>query len=520
MLRFFQFNHPIAYLFLLVLSLLFRIPSFEMGFVSEEENLLLNTVIRMNDGFSLYSETLSSVSPLLAGIWYFFYWLFGENCLLAIRIFTGIYLFITAFIFNQLINNLKLSREKSLFPGIAFLLGVNFPWYSQQMNGEVLVLLPLLLSVYLIIRTFEDGVKPMQLLLMVGILTSLSVLLEYQSVLYYFGILLIYLTIRPARLNEIFTLFIGFFIPIFFCGLLLFYYGVFEFWIQCSLLYRLDEFINPQIVFLPPIPTAHKMESVMALLSIVIPLIGGFISFRIGVLGLNIRQRKIESVMSIWMGVSLFMLFILGVFRHDNVLLVIIFPLVFYTWRFFIGNINRLIGFILLILLIAYPTWSFTQYYFVSEKSKMNQFPDFSNTHRNEDLYYSIHPNPLSKASIYFIHKDSGNKYPKIWAPGNHSDISPLKDAKPACGFIDFNLFINKLSFLPDNQYRSLFSTELIEKDIYEKLSSEKPEYIIDYENIVPLLKYYLPVLMEDYRLLVHYPTPVYKRLVPSKSGF
>ncbi len=145
----------------------------------------------------------------MAGVWYFFYWLFGENCLVAIRLFACLYLFISAFVFNQLINDLKLNREKTLFPGVAFLLGVNFPWYSQQMNGEVLILLPLLLSVYLIIRTFEEGVKPLQLLLMVGMLTSFSVLLEYQSVIYYFGILLIYLIMRPARLNEIFTLIIG-----------------------------------------------------------------------------------------------------------------------------------------------------------------------------------------------------------------------------------------------------------------------------------------------------------------------
>lgn len=512
MLRFFQFNHPIAYLLLLVLSLLLRIPSLHSGFMSEEENLLLNTAIRMNEGLFLYSETLSSVAPLLAGVWYFFYWLFGENCLLAIRLFACIYLFISAFVFNQLINDLKLNREKTLFPGVAFLLGVNFPWYSQQMNGEVLILLPLLLSVYLIIRTFEEGVKPLQLLLMVGMLTSFSVLLEYQSVLYYFGVLLIYLIMRPARLNEIFTLLIGYFIPVFFCSLVLAYYGVFQSWIDNSLLYRLDEFINPQIVFLPSVTDGHKIESFLVLLSVVFPLIGGFISFRLGVLGLNIRQRKIELVMSIWMGVSLFMLFILGVFRHDNPLLILIFPLVFYTWRFFMAKMNRMISAILLLLLFAYPIWSYSQFYFVREKETLNLFPDFSNSNRNEQLYYLLYTNPKIKASVNFIQKESKTNYPNIWICGSYSDIFPIHDAHPACGYVDVDLFINKLSFLPENQYRLLFSAEIDQKDVYQRIIQEKPDYIIDYKNIVPVLKNYIPILMDDYTLLIEYPTSIYKR--------
>jgi len=511
MLQIFRFSHPIAYLVLLVLSIVLRLPSFQSGFITEEENLLLNTVIRMSDGHALYSETLSSVSPLLAGIWYLFFSALGDNCLFAIRLFSCLYLFICAFIFNQLITDLRLSRDKSIFPGFAFLFGVNFPWYSQQMNGEMLILLPLLLSVYLIIRTFEEGVKPLQFLLMVGILTSLSVLLEYQSVLYYFGILLIYLIMRPPRLNEIVTLLIGFFLPVFFCAVILFFNGILQDWINNSLLYRLDEFINPQIAFIHLVAPGHKIESMLALLSIVFPLIGGFSAFRLGVLGLNIRQRKIESVMAIWMGVSVFMLLILGLFRHDNPLMIIIFPLVFYTWHFFMGKINKLIGFSLLILWFAYPIWSLSQYYFVRHESTFNQFPDFSNSNRNLQLHRMFFPDPEQKASILFIQNIAHSSKTTVWISGNSAGISPLFDIHPAADFVDFHLFCNKLSFLPQNQYRSLFSPEITLRDVYERFENEKPEFILDKGSVFPVLKDFLPILLSDYSLIQSKPLPIYR---------
>jgi hypothetical protein len=375
----------------------------------------------------------------------------------------------------------------------------------------MLILLPLLLSVYLIIRTFEEGGKPLQLLLMVGMLTSLSVLIEYQSVLYYFGILLIYLIMRPPRLNEIITLFIGFFIPVFFCALILFFNGVLKGWINNSLLYRWDEFINPQVAFGHLVTPGHKIESLLALLSIVFPLIGGFSAFRIGVLGLNIRQRKIESVMAIWMGVSIFMLLILGLFRHDNPLMIIIFPLVFYTWRFFMGKMNKLIGLSLLMLWFAYPAWSLSQYYFVRQESSFNVFPDFSTSDRNGQLHRMFLPDPKQKAALLFIQNITQSPKPSIWICGNSNGISPLQDVHPVTDFVDYHLFVNKLSFLPENQYRNLFSPEITSKEIYERLKYEKPDFIIDKGGIFPVLKDFMPILLKKYTLIQSYPIPIYR---------
>lgn len=477
-----------------------------------EESLLLQTAMRMHAGHDLYSEVLSSVAPLLAGIWYLFYVVFEDFCLPAIRVFSAVYLFLCAFLFNQLINDLRLVRDKSLFPGIIFLTAVCFPWYSQQMNGEMLMLLPLLLSVYLIIRTFEEGGKPLQLLLMVGLLTSLSVLLEYQSVIYYFGILIIYLIIRPPRLNEFFTLVIGFFLPVFFCALILGMEGVLSGWVQNSLLYRLDEFINTELVFAPNVNDGHKYEVIFVILCVCLPLIGGFVSFRVGILGLNIRQRKIESVMSIWLGVSLFILLVAGVFRYENPMMIIVYPMVFYVWRFFMGKMNPWLGFLLMVLLFCYPVGSLSQYYFIHQKDTLTSFPLESIPNRNLQLHRIVHPDPHLAATATVIRKMASPNEPKVWICGNIPGFTPLTTMPPGSGLVDYFLFVNKLSFLPENQYRSLFSSELSLLDVYQKIQSENPEFIVDPHHKMEALHYFLPILMEPYELVWAGPIPIYRK--------
>lgn len=519
MLSLFRFNHPVAYLILLFLAFVVRLPSLNTDVLSQEENLLLNTVIRMDQGHTLYSETLSSVPPLLAGFWYFFYALFGNDCVMAIRMFSCIYLFLCAFFFNQLIHDFRLSRDKTLFPGVLFLSAVSFPWYAQQVTGEMLMLLPLLSSVYLLIRSFEEGVKPLSLLLMVGMLTSVSVLLEYQSVLYYFAILLIYFIMRPARLEEIVTLIIGFFLPLFFCALTLAYNNALSSWTQDSVLYRLDEFINPQLVFKPIIEEGHKIESLMALLCLLLPLIGGFLSFRIGGLGLNIRQRKIESVMAIWMVVSILMLLILGLFRHDNPVIVVIFPIVFYIWRFFMNKMNRMLHFLLFLLVFAYPIFSSIQFYYVRNVNTYSNFTELNTVNRNVFLHRLISPPTDLQSEIKLIQRLSGKTYPKVWMLGKQVGLSALKDIAPGIGFIDYFQFVNKLDFIPQNQSRSLFSSEWTLRDVYIRIEKEKPDYILDDGNIFPVLKDYLPVLLKDYSLIIQEPIPLYGLVTQEESS-
>lgn len=512
MLQLFRFNHPIANLILLVLAFLLRIPSFEPEFLGLEESLLLQTVMRMHAGHNLYSDVLSSVAPLLAGIWYVFYVVFEDFCLPAIRIFSSVYLFLCAFLFNQLINDLRLSRDKSLFPGILFLTGVCLPWYSQQMNGEMLMLLPLLLSVYLIIRTFEEGGKPLQLLLMVGLLTSLSVLLEYQSVIYYFGILIIYLIIRPPRLNEFFTLIIGFFLPVFFCALILGKEGILSGWVQNSLLYRLDVFINTELVFAPVVNAGHRYEMIFAILGACLPLIGGFVSFRVGILGLNIRQRKIESVMSIWLGVSLFILLVSGAFKYENPMMIIVFPMVFYIWRFFMGKMNPWLGTLLLLLLFSYPIGSLSQYYFIRNKETLASFPLESIPNRNVNLHHIIHPDAHLAATASVIRNIAAPKEPRVWICGNIPGLTPLTTLSQESGIVDYFLFVNKLSFLPENQNRTLYSSELFLLDVYKIILSENPEFIVDPHHKMEALHYFMPILMEPYELVWSGAIPVYRK--------
>jgi hypothetical protein len=249
-----------------------------------------------------------------------------------------------------------------------------------------------------------------------------------------------------------------------------------------------------------------------------LPLIGGFLSFRIGGLGLNIRQRKIESVMAIWMVVSILMLLILGLFRHDNPVIVVIFPIVFYIWRFFMNKMNRMLHFLLFLLVFAYPIFSSIQFYYVRNVNTYSNFIELNTVNRNFFLHRLISPPPDLQSEIKLIQRLSGKTYPKVWMLGKQVGLSALKDIAPGIGFIDYFQFVNKLDFIPQNQSRSLFSSEWTLRDVYIRIEKEKPDYILDDGNIFPVLKDYLPVLLKDYSLIIQEPIPLYGLVTKEES--
>jgi hypothetical protein len=120
-------------------------------------------------------------------------------------------------------------------------------------------------------------------------------------------------------------------------------------------------------------------------------------------------------------------------------------------------------------------------------------------------------PDPEQKASILFIQNIAHSPKTTVWISGNSAGISPLFDIHPAADFVDFHLFCNKLSFLPQNQYRSLFSPEITLRDVYERFEKEKPEVILDKGSVFPVLKDFLPILLSDYSLIQSKPIPIYR---------
>lgn len=513
MFRLFTYNHPLVYLLLLVLAFVFRIPSFQDGFITQDESVLLNAAVRLSENSVLYTGIITDDPPLLVWFWNLFYLCFGEFTLPAIRIFTCIYLFFAAFIFNQLVNDLKLIRERSLFPGVLFLLCVSFPWYAQETNGALLILLPLLTSVYLLIRTFDEGAKPLRLLFFVGILTSVSVLLNYQAMIFYISMPLIYFILRPAKIAEFFTLIIGFIIPVFFTGLIMYFQHALYAWWDTSILYQLDEFVNKSLVFYQPVPKGHKLEILFSLACLILPVAFGFIAFRMGTIRLNIQQRKIESVMAIWLGLSVFLLIINGLFKHNNPIIVMVFPLCFYVYRFFLQKIRPLFANSILLLIGIYPAWSGTQYYALNQEETELPYPVFPDEEWKNTLRTIFIPDPHTTALYKFMEKDAGEKNKTIWICGYpHLYQTQTKSFKNGSRYIDFPLFANKISFLKKNTYRSLISSEIDHAEIYCAFREEFPDYILDEINVFGEIKNQIPILLADYMLIYDGPVKIYAR--------
>jgi len=500
MIRIFNYRHPMVYLLFLILAFIFRIPSFHQNAISQDEALLLSASERIIQGSALYADVLTDDPPLTIGLYTLFKYLLGTHGFLAIRIFTCIYLFLCALIFNQFVNDIKLYRKRNLLPGFWLLLATSSPWYGQEITGELLVLLPILLSIYLLVKIFEEGTDPLSSLLFVGIFTSIAFLLNYQAIIFYFSIPLIYFILRPARLSEVFTLCTGFLIPLAITSTLFYFSHTLLAWWDLSVLYHLDRVLNKELEFSYLIHEGRKIETFIFYLAILLPLTGGFLAFRLGRIRLNIQQRKIESVMFVWLFSAILILILTGIFRHPNPHLILLFPASFYIYRFFIENIKPWVSHVLFSLMFLIPILSFFQYYALYNTVDLPKY--FTGNDPEWAMSLERRVKPASSKTKLLKHLtggvDSASK-PSVWIAGNQPSVYYYNQLFCGIHYVDFTLFANKAEFLSRNKYRNLISKEITLQEVYIAFETSPPEWVADYEGVFAELKEHLPVLLASY---------------------
>ena len=102
-----------------------------------------------------YVDTWDNKPPIIIWFYSFFVWVFGSGALLAVRIFTVIYLFVAAILLNQFVVENKLLDQFSLLPALLFLILCSVPWYAQELNGEMLMILPVILAFHQLVQITE-----------------------------------------------------------------------------------------------------------------------------------------------------------------------------------------------------------------------------------------------------------------------------------------------------------------------------------------------------------------------------
>ena len=155
MLSFFRLNDPSRILFLLVLAFLLRLPFlfFELP-LSPDHYSWAAIGERYHQGFFLYSEIWTNAGPVY--VWFLSLGsiLFGNS--ITGQVFVGtLLIWLSAWVFNQLVNDLEALKSKSFVPGavFVFLSAVSFEFFV--FSPQLLSLPFLLLSLRYILLLFR-----------------------------------------------------------------------------------------------------------------------------------------------------------------------------------------------------------------------------------------------------------------------------------------------------------------------------------------------------------------------------
>ena len=238
--RLFSHTPPRIHLLLLVLIPLLRIPSFDGSFLLLDESLYLLNAQRLQEGVSLYEGAWHMGPPLLVWIYATFVWLFGNGAMSALAVFTCIYIYIAAVYFNGMLGESRFFQKYLGISSLLFAFLVSVPWYGQELNASLFVLLPMTIAFRSLIRLDENRNHNFALLFQVGCWMMICILASYKSLFILLGIMLGYIMLKRPRLDEFFALIGGLvvvFIPFI---LLLIWQGNLGAWWDMGVLFFID----------------------------------------------------------------------------------------------------------------------------------------------------------------------------------------------------------------------------------------------------------------------------------------
>lgn len=496
MLKLLSYNHPFTYLFIFVLAIVLRLPSFHPQYFSTDEAFYVTAAEKIVDGGVQYVDTWDNKPPLIIWFYSLFVWVFGSGALLAIRIFTVIYLFVAAILLNQFVVDNKLLQQFSLLPALLFLVLCSVPWYAQELNGEMLMILPVILAFHQLVQVTERDPVNNRHLFISGLLMGLSFMIKYQAIFLFIMLLVAYLIVNPPRLAEIFSLFAGFVVTNLVIITVIYFSGALpEFW-DIGVLYNLDYILigkNPgeEVSIFGNLWQYIQLWGVFIVLSLV-----GVAYFRLNYFTHSIRLRKIESIIGMWfIGAVLTIAMGMGrMYLHYFILAVP--PMAIYCAKFFeLERIKTWIKVGVITLSLVMPLFTYGVFMVAA-------FPDtmeFADPLFTEDGWTMTFRKELNRDHILSAHIDTEKVKNGVLVMDVEPEIYLRLGVPCATKYTNFSIAHYKFPF-PHNQDRGLVSAHETLPEIYEAFEAEMPEYIIDRNGLFPHLQDQLPLLFAEYR--------------------
>ncbi len=436
----------------------------------------------------IYEGAWHTGPPVMVWLYAAFAAVFGNSALMAIRVFTCIYIYLSAIVFNGILAENKSFRRNAGLISILFVILVCTPWYSQELNASLFVLLPVVLTFSQINQLADRHPDNRWRMFVAGIWMLLAIMASYKTVFLLIGVFLAYLILHSFRWKEFMSFGAGMLACFMVIILWLYRGGVLVEWWQQGVLYYLD-----YLGFAGESFYSYDAWKTLALLGIswgplmVLALVG-FIHFRLNFYQLVRKARSTETMMAIWLvGVLIVLLFKIDrLIMPDFILLIP--PLAFYIARTFDFPIITQYRVPVLILLLATPLWQYSGYLgMVLEAQAPWLTPNQEEVLRNGGL--ALHTSAYSKIlqEIEQLPDEAG-----IWVMGDNPDVYLRSGRVAPVPYTDYRMAFHKLEDLPgyeeSNRSRGIPSSEL-----FRRFRQEVPAMVLDAGNNFPPLQHRFP---------------------------
>lgn len=487
---------------LLAAAFALRVPSFWAEYVSTDESIYLIGGQRIADGGTQYLDTWDNKPPVLQWLYAGFCWLFGGGALLAIRLFTCVYLFAGALVFNQLLANFRFTRELSLVPGFLFLLVFSVPWYTQELNAEHLMSVPMLLAFMFVLRHSTSENPKVIMLFWAGLLCALCVGIKYQGAFHFIGLFLGAAFLGRFGVRQAVTLAGGLGVGL--VGFLLIFYfhnslGAFY---DISFLYSFDYITlsdNPG----EQNSWANLLEYAKVWGGLGAVGLLGFLALRGQVASAAIRQRKFETLMLMWLVANTVGVAMGGRFYLHYFLLPLP-AILFYAYWYHHHRIPFRFKWASWVLWLAFPLFSYSAFFAVSTPGTYaavrGLFPSISPDGWMQGIYNQVHTTPDEQllARDIATHAPAG----PIWIAGFRPEMYIRLNQHCALKYTNFSMAYYKMLWLPHNlRLRGrLVSDEETLAHVHRTLGATPPPYVIDISGVFAEMKRHLPLLLAAYQ--------------------
>lgn len=507
-------NIPIpTHILLLLLVFVLRLPSFDSDFFlpGESQALLIAKKLQA-DGGKLYQDAWYGRPPLLVWVYEAAYTVFGKYTLWVIRLLTCFYIYLTAVYFGGTIASFKPIHRMGWMPALLLVWMLCMPWYAQEMNHTLLVLLPLTVSFFSVLQ-LESRLRTENYAFMfqAGFWLMVSILASFKMVFMLAGVGLTYILLQPPKLDEIFSLIGGALIVVLGVSLFLYFNGnLAAFWDQ-GVMHYIDLIRQPdQLSFILDYQ-GTLLSLAWSWLGILVVAGFGFVHFRVRFFTYVAKIRLIERLMSFWLVFGVIAVLIKAPKFEIQDFILVIPPIAFYGAKMMDIPLLYRLRSLVLTLLVVPGLATYINYWVPLPQSLGEVLP--AGIAGVTLTRTPVAPQPEKQALIDFL-----GQFPdkdQIWLLEDWPDIYHRLDKNCSTKYTDFRLVYDKLDCFPTRSETPLRTRRETDREIFLHWTSHSPEIVIDPAGIFSYIQDRYPVIDGGYIALENAPAPTFEQVHP-----